>query len=80
MIIAARGRSSRTRKLPVDLDAANLLSAERGPSNSVLGDAGATHDLLRDRLTAYRERSMPFSINWPLTAFLRTCWPQPGRS
>lgn len=39
------------------LDAANLLSAERGPSNSVLGDAGATHDLLRDRLTAYRERS-----------------------
>ena len=39
------------------LDAANLLSAERGPSNSVLGDAGATHDLLRDRLMAYRERS-----------------------
>lgn len=34
-----------------------LDAAERGPSNSVLGDAGATHDLLRGRLTAYRERS-----------------------
>lgn len=39
------------------LDAANLLSAERGPSNSVLGDAGAAHGLLRDRLTAFRARS-----------------------
>lgn len=39
------------------LDAANLLSAERGPSNSVLGDAGATHGVLRDRLTAFRARS-----------------------
>ena len=39
------------------LDAANLLSAERGPSNSVLGDAGASYELLRDRLTAFRARS-----------------------
>lgn len=39
------------------LDAANLLSAERGPSNSVLGDAGMSRDLLRDRLTAFRARS-----------------------
>ncbi len=39
------------------LDAANLLSAERGPSNSVLGDAGLMYDALRERLTAYRSRS-----------------------
>lgn len=39
------------------LDAANLLSAERGPSNSLLGDSEATHTLLRERLTAFRARS-----------------------
>ncbi len=39
------------------LDTANLLSAERGPSNSVLGDTGVTHGALRERLTAFRERS-----------------------
>lgn len=39
------------------LNAANLLSAERGPSNSLLGDAGATHGALRERLTAFRARS-----------------------
>lgn len=39
------------------LDAANLLSAERGPSNSVLGDNDLTQSLLRDRLTAFRARS-----------------------
>jgi len=39
------------------LDTANLLSAERGPSNSVLGDTGASNELLRDRLTAFRARS-----------------------
>lgn len=39
------------------LDAANLLSAERGPSNSVLGDDGAAHGVLRERLTAFRTRS-----------------------
>lgn len=39
------------------LDTANLLSAERGPSNSVLGDAGVTHGALRERLTAFRARS-----------------------
>lgn len=39
------------------LDAANLLSAERGPSNSVLGDAGVTHGALRERLTAFRAKS-----------------------
>jgi diguanylate cyclase (GGDEF)-like protein len=39
------------------LDAANLLSAERGPSNSVLGDTGVTHGALRERLTAFRLRS-----------------------
>ncbi len=39
------------------LDAANLLSAERGPSNSVLGDTGVTHGALRERLTAFRARS-----------------------
>lgn len=39
------------------LDAANQLSAERGPSNSVLGDSGPTHSLLRDRLEAFRARS-----------------------
>lgn len=38
------------------LDTANLLSAERGPSNSMLGDTGATPEL-RDRLTAFRARS-----------------------
>lgn len=39
------------------LDAANLLSAERGPSNSVLGDAGVTRGALRERLAAFRSRS-----------------------
>jgi diguanylate cyclase (GGDEF)-like protein len=39
------------------LSAANLLSAERGPSNSVLGDAGVTHGALRERLAAFRARS-----------------------
>jgi diguanylate cyclase (GGDEF)-like protein len=39
------------------LDTANLLSAERGPSNSVLGDAGVTHGVLRERLAAFRARS-----------------------
>lgn len=39
------------------LDAANLLSAERGPSNSVLGDTGVTHGALRERLNAFRARS-----------------------
>lgn len=39
------------------LDAANLLSAERGPSNSLLGDSGASQGSLRDRLTAFRARS-----------------------
>lgn len=39
------------------LDAANLLSAERGPSNSLLGDSGMTHDLLEKRLAAFRARS-----------------------
>ena len=39
------------------LNVANLLSAERGPSNSVLGDTGASNELLRDRLTAFRARS-----------------------
>ncbi len=39
------------------LDTANLLSAERGPSNSVLGDTGVTHGVLRERLAAFRARS-----------------------
>lgn len=39
------------------LDAANLLSAERGPSNSVLGDNGGARDELRARLTAFRART-----------------------
>lgn len=39
------------------LDTANLLSAERGPSNSVLGDTGDARDLLRARLTSFRARS-----------------------
>jgi len=39
------------------LDTANLLSAERGPSNSVLGDNGVTHGALRERLNAFRARS-----------------------
>lgn len=39
------------------LDAANSLSAERGPSNSVLGDTGVNHAALRERLTAFRVRS-----------------------
>ena len=39
------------------LDAANLLSAERGPSNSVLGDAGLTDGTLRERLVVFRSRS-----------------------
>ncbi|MCR6733849.1 MAG: GGDEF domain-containing protein [Afipia sp.] len=39
------------------LSAANLLSAERGPSNSVLGDADVTHGALRERLAAFRARS-----------------------
>ncbi len=39
------------------LDTANLLSAERGPSNSVLGATAAQHGALRERLTAFRARS-----------------------
>ncbi|HAO39480.1 MAG: GGDEF domain-containing protein [Afipia sp.] len=39
------------------LDTANLLSAERGPSNSVLGATAAEHGALRERLTAFRARS-----------------------
>ncbi|MBB5052241.1 diguanylate cyclase (GGDEF)-like protein [Afipia massiliensis] len=39
------------------LETANLLSAERGPSNSVLGDVGVTHGALRERLTAFRAKS-----------------------
>ena len=39
------------------LDTANLLSAERGPSNSVLGDAGLTDGTLRERLVVFRSRS-----------------------
>jgi diguanylate cyclase (GGDEF)-like protein len=39
------------------LNAANLLSAERGPSNSVLGDAGVTDGALRERLASFRSRS-----------------------
>ncbi len=39
------------------LDAANLMSAERGPSNSVLGDGGAMQATLRERLTASRIRT-----------------------
>lgn len=39
------------------LDTANLLSAERGPTNSVLGDPGVSHGALRERLTAFRARS-----------------------
>lgn len=39
------------------LDAANILSAERGPSNSVLGDATGADPSLRERLAAFRARS-----------------------
>lgn len=39
------------------LDTANLLSAERGPSNSVLGATAAEHGALRERLAAFRARS-----------------------
>ncbi|MDO8980556.1 MAG: GGDEF domain-containing protein [Afipia sp.] len=39
------------------LDVANRLSAERGPSNSVLGDAGMTDGTLRERLAAFRSWS-----------------------
>lgn len=39
------------------LDAANILSAERGPSNSVLGDATGADPSLRERLTRFRARS-----------------------
>ena len=39
------------------LDAANLLSAERGPSNSVLGDTGTMDGTLRERLAIFRSRS-----------------------
>jgi diguanylate cyclase (GGDEF)-like protein len=39
------------------LDTANLLSAERGPSNSVLGEQAAANGALRDRLTTFRARS-----------------------
>lgn len=39
------------------LDTANRLSAERGPSNSVLGDPGVTHGALRERLIAFRART-----------------------
>lgn len=39
------------------LDAANVLSAERGPANSVLGEAPAAHSAARDRLREFRARS-----------------------
>lgn len=39
------------------LDAANLVSAERGPSNSLLGDGGMTNAILNERLAAFRART-----------------------
>ena len=39
------------------LTAANLLSAERGPSNSILGDNGTSYTVLRERLSQFRARS-----------------------
>jgi diguanylate cyclase (GGDEF)-like protein len=39
------------------LDAANVLSAERGPANSVLGEAPAEKSAARDRLREFRARS-----------------------
>lgn len=39
------------------LVAANLLSAERGPSNSLLGDSGTDRDMLRERLALFRART-----------------------
>ena len=37
--------------------AANLLSAERGPANSLLGDSGADREMLRERLAMFRARA-----------------------
>ena len=37
--------------------AANLLSAERGPANSLLGDSGADREMLRERLAMFRART-----------------------
>ncbi|CAG9170745.1 hypothetical protein LMG23992_01788 [Cupriavidus laharis] len=39
------------------LDAANVLSAERGPANSVLGEPPSQESAARDRLRAFRARS-----------------------
>jgi diguanylate cyclase (GGDEF)-like protein len=39
------------------LDAANVLSAERGPANSVLGEAPAENSSARDKLRQFRARS-----------------------
>ncbi|SOY65182.1 GGDEF domain-containing protein [Cupriavidus taiwanensis] len=39
------------------LDAANTLSAERGPANSVLGEPPLLHSAARERLQAFRARS-----------------------
>ncbi|MCO4863395.1 diguanylate cyclase [Cupriavidus sp. WGlv3] len=39
------------------LDAANTLSAERGPANSVLGEPPSPHSAARERLQAFRARS-----------------------
>ena len=39
------------------LDAANFLSAERGPANSLLGDNASAPGVLRDRLATFRARS-----------------------
>jgi diguanylate cyclase (GGDEF)-like protein len=39
------------------LDAANALSAERGPANSVLGEPPSPHSPARERLHAFRARS-----------------------
>ncbi len=39
------------------LEAANVLSAERGPANSVLGEPPSPHTAARERLQAFRARS-----------------------
>lgn len=41
----------------VTLDVANVLSAERGPANSVLGEAPAAQSQARERLKQFRARS-----------------------
>jgi hypothetical protein len=53
-----RGRACTTfSEYRLTLDAANVLSAERGPANSVLGEAPAAHSAARDRLREFRTRS-----------------------